>query len=412
MSTIDQRNNKLWLTTAGFWLLIALYLVSFFSKAGVNFFAALVYFITIYLISSNDRNLFRREPLLLLLLFPLGVGLLVSFFSGVGGWIGVAGYLDEFKFFFLPFAFSVLLRNKHRIEWLFLSALASAAIILVYGFSQEEQRVFGMFHGYFLYPDVRTSQMIMIVVIASIVFLDDQMFRERYPKIAIIIFLLVPALLFALYMGSIRSTWIGFVLAILCYTIIFRPKWLVPIVLFGIVIFYLNQESALSKELSSVLDFRENISNNTRLQLWSTGLDFSDKNFIFGVGKTGIQQQFLDFYNMQPYSYKETYSLVSNSIGNFHNSYLQILIEWGVLTIGAFILSGAMLTIRLIQALKVVPQENLVYIRVFFVVSVAYVFSQFFHNEFISYSATLYFLLMYGAIYVTSRSEPEWIAKT
>jgi O-antigen ligase len=268
-----------------------------------------------------------------------------------------------------------------------------------------------MFHGYFLYPDVRTSQMIMIVVIASIVFLDDRIFRERYPKVAIIIVLLVPILLFALYMGSIRSTWIGLVLAILCYSVIFRPKWLVPIVLSGVAMFYINQESALSREFGSVLDFRDNISNNTRLQLWSVGLDFLDKNLMLGVGKTGIQQQFLDFYNMQPYSYKETYSLVSSSIGNFHNSYLQILIEWGVLTMGAFILSSAMLVIRLTQALRTVPQEHVVYIRVFFIVSIAYVFSQFFHNEFISYSATLYFLLMYGAIYATSRSEPGWVTK-
>ncbi len=404
MTTFGEVNNQLWSYRAGFWSLVALYLVSFFSKAGVNFFAAFCYVIAIYIITRHDRNLFRREPLLLLSFIPLLFGLMVSGVSHEAGWGGMTAYLNEFKFFFLPFIFSVLLRDQRRVEWLYLAMLASAVIVIVYGFSQKEQQVFGMFHGYFVYPDVRTSQMIMVVAIASIVFVDDQEFRKRNPKVALVIVLFVPVFIFSLYMGSIRSTWLGFALAIFCYSALYRPIWLIPMVLSGGVMLFIGQENDLSKELASVLNFRGNSSNNTRLQLWAAGWDFSEKSFFLGVGSNGIQQKFIEFYNAQSVSYKASFSLVSSSIGNFHNSYMQILVEWGVLTLSIFILSGFVLIYKLFQALKTVAPEHSVFIKSFLIVSVAYLFSQFFHNELLSYSATLYFLLMYGAIYVASTS--------
>jgi O-antigen ligase len=266
---------------------------------------------------------------------------------------------------------------------------------------------FGMFHGYFVYPDVRTSQMMMVAVITSIVFLDDQEFRKRYPNATLMITFFVPIFFFSLIMGSIRSTWLGFSLSILAYAVFFRPRWLIPIVAACVIMLLIGQGTNISSELSSILDFRGNSSNNTRLQLWVAGWDFSEKNLLLGAGVNDIQNQFLDFYNAQPTSYKEDNYLVASSIGNFHNSYLQIFIEWGVLTFGIFVLSGVLLILKLTHALKTTPSKYLVFIRAFLVVSVGYLFSQFFHNELISYSATLYFLLMYSAIYAASISKPD-----
>ncbi|RUM94344.1 MAG: hypothetical protein DSZ28_03685 [Thiothrix sp.] len=405
MFTFIESNENLRTKSVGVWMLVVLYLVSFYSKSGVNFFSALAYILAIFVVITHNPPIFRREPLLLLLLIPLGFGLFESLFSRTGGWVGLVNYLNEFKFFFLPFVFSILSCDRRRLEWIFLAAFFSSILVIVYGFSHEEQRAFGMFHGYFVYPDVRTSQMMMVAVITSIVFLDDQEFRKRYPNATLMIALFVPIFFFSLIMGSIRSTWLGFGLSILAYAVFFRPRWLIPIITISVIMLFMGQETNISNELSSILDFRGNSSNNTRLQLWVTGWDFSEKNLLLGAGVNDIQNQFLDFYNAQSASYKEANHLVASSIGNFHNSYLQILIEWGVLTFGAFVLSCVILILKLVHALKTTQSGHLVFIRAFLVVSVGYLFSQFFHNELISYSATLYFLLMYSAIYAASISK-------
>ncbi len=401
MSYFEKTNSQIWLEKIGFVLLFIVFLVSFYSKAGVNFFSALAYLIALWLVVMHGNSLVFREPLLRILAIPLVVGFILSAFSYNTPWLSLVDYLNDFKFFLLPFVFAVFLSNQRRIGWLYIASILSAVIVIIYGFSQPEQRVFGMFHGYFIYPDVRTAQMVMIVLVASIVFVGDVSFRSKYPGITIILVLLIPVFLFALIMGSIRSTWLGFLLGLGFYTVFFNKKWIIPLIVVCISILPFLPGSEILEQLKTIVDF-DYASNNTRLQLWRTGWEFFQQHPFFGVGENNLAERFLLFYNNHSISYRETYALVSNSIGDFHNSYLQILIERGVVTFSVFLIFGGIFFYTLFKKLKVVPAERSVYIHVFLTVSVAFLFSQFFHDELSSYSATLYFLLMYGAIYFAS----------
>lgn len=402
---VEDISNRSGMGKIGLALLIALFSVSFYSKSGVNFFAALAYILTIIVIVVRDRNFLSRVPLLLLTLIPLVFGLVASVFSYSGGWVGAVDFLGDFKFFFLPLSISVLLREEKHLDWLFMASLVSAVIMMIYGYSHDEQRVFGKFHGYFMYPNGRTSDMLLIIVVACVVFLDDDIFRQKHKRITIIIVLLFPLFLSGLYMGSIRASWLGFALAILSYSVLFKRKWLIPIILISVTVSLISQGSNMGKEVSSIFDFENNISNNTRLHLWITGWDFSAQNIWFGTGEEGVKQLFLDFFNSQPLDYQESYKLAAISAGNFHNSYLQIYIEWGVLTISVFVVCASVLVYKLARALSTTSPDRSVFIRAFLIVSIAFLFSQVFHGELNSYGATIYLLLMYGAINAASNQK-------
>jgi O-antigen ligase len=326
-----------------------------------------------------------------------------SFFSASGGLWEVGEFINFFKFFFLPLALMIFVRSQKSTEWLLGAALLSSVTVIIYGFSHAEQRVFEGFHGYF--PFVRTSYMLVIVVLACIVFLDDKYFRQRQPKLSILLAVLIPLLVFAISMASIRGAWLGFVLGIFGYTLFFSRKMTVPITIGFLGFLVLSDSNAMMEQVKSIVDFENNISNNSRLHLWKAGLDFSKTNFWFGVGEQGLEQRFSEFFTAQSSAYQKSYQLALNYPDNFHNSYLQILIQWGALTSAALVLSFSTLIYKFIKALRFVAPEKAVYIRAFLVVTAGFLVSQFFHGDLYSYGATVYFLLMFSTIQIIASSD-------
>jgi len=399
----ENKYNQSWMIKAGFGVFIAFYLLSSFSKAAINFFFIGAYCLAIASISLNGRAFLQHKPLIRILFYPLGFGLVVSVFSETGGFVALGDYINFFKFYILPLSFAVLIRDKKGTQWLLVMAVISALIATIYGFYHAEQRVFAGFHGYFDWG--RTPDMLMTITLACMVFIDDGAFRKRNPQLSIALAVLIPLFLFAIFMSSIRGTWVGLTVAVLGYALIFNRKWLIPLILIAAVMMLLPGNTAAILEVKSILDFETHISNNSRFHLWKTGLDFSLQNFWFGTGEQWIKQGFLDFFAAKPEGYQQIYHLAAQYPGNFHNSYLQIFIQWGMLTFAALVFGFSQFIRNLVGVLHSTTPEKAVHIRAFLIVTIGFLVSQFFHGDLYSYGSTIYFLFLYSTIQVASGSD-------
>jgi len=375
---------------------VLLFTVSFVAKPLIELAAALTYLLTLITLFLYDRALLSREPLLLYFLLPLGVGVVAAIFTLEGGWFGMASFLLNFRFFFIPIALAVLLRDSEKIWWVFAAVLVSALFATTYGILQPEQRSFGQFHG--MLRVGRNADMLMVTLLAAIVFLDDAVFRRRNPKISVVVGLLIIMMIAGVLFSGIRGTWLGVAIGIACYAILFNRKWIIPLVLLVAALVIFGTDGVILAEIKSIGDLNGNVSNNTRLQLWATGVDFIQLQPWFGAGRESIDQQFIDFFNAQTEEYKQTYHLAINYPGHFHNSYLQILAQWGLIYFTVLIVSGILLATKLVQSLKSVRPDQAVFIKAFVVTSCGFLSAQFFHSELYSYGATVYFLIVYCAM--------------
>jgi O-antigen ligase len=386
----------------GFGMLVLLFAFSFVSKAAISIGTVLSYLLALIALFTFDRKLLKREPLLLYFLLPLGVGTATVVFSMDGPWLGLADFLSSFKFFFIPFALAILLRDDQRVWWLFAVALASAVVATTYGFMQPEQHNIGRFTGILVVG--RNADMLLVTILACIVFLDDPAFRRRHPKVSVLIVFLVLMMLAGLLLSAIRGAWLGLAIGLVCYALFFNRKWIIPFVVVVVAFVLIDTEGPIFNEIISIVDTNNNNSNNARLQLWRTSIDFIPSQLWIGAGSISIAELYVAFFNAQSVDYQQTYSLAGKYPGDFHNSFIQILAEWGLPFFTVLMVCGILLSVKLVQALKVVRPDQAVFIRVFVVTSVGFLSAQFFHGELYSYGAPIYFLIVYKAMRVSSRA--------
>ncbi|NOX27150.1 MAG: O-antigen ligase family protein [Gammaproteobacteria bacterium] len=372
--------------------LIAVFLCSFISKAAINIFTGLAYIAVLVFLWRDGFRLLRTYSWWVLFLLPLTLGLLTSSLTAAGGIEEIGRFLARFKFFLLPLAIILVARNEKTFLGLFVAAWASALVATLYGVGHAEQRSLGAFNGVLFIG--RNADMLLIVILTITVFLFDKDFRMRYQKW---IWLLLPSLLifsYGLLMSGIRGAWLGYFVGALTYGLMFCRKLLVVLTIMIAMAFLFANESKLMDEARSISDVSDNHSNSARLQLWQSGWDFSQNQFWLGSGRSDLEQRFVDYLDDQPLEYQQTHALAALYPGDFHNSYLQILVEWGALWFLLMTVCGALLFYNLYQSLMQVSPGHKAYVHAAIAVSAGYLFSQFFHGELYSYGTILYLLVL------------------
>jgi len=384
------------LSKAVYLLLVALFLFSFVSKAGINIFSGLAYLCSVVLLWRLGLRSLRDYPWWVLFLIPVLIGIPLSALTEAGGIYEIGQYLTRFKFFILPIAIILVARNKNASMGLLVAVWVSALIATLYGFSQSEQRVLGGFEGFHFI--LRNADMLVIVILTLIVFLFDEHFRQQYGNWFWVLFLSLLLLSAGLLMSAARGAWLGCFLGMVVFSLLFYRRFLIIIAIAIVASLFFLGESEFIHEAKSIFDFSANFSNNARLQLWQAGWDFSQKQFWFGAGYSQVEPLFLDHFFSQSVSYQQQYALAVLFPWDFHNSYLQILVEWGAVFFGIFMLCGAVLLVNLYRSIHRTMKENCAVVKAAVVVSFGYLPIQFFHNELYGYGTVIYLLLLTVAL--------------
>jgi hypothetical protein len=146
--------------------------------------------------------------------------------------------------------------------------------------------------------------------------------------------------LFALTIARI-SAWLPAVIAILVIVFIYSRKWffLLAVVALGLIILnyqYIYDTIVVAKQLEGTLD-----STTSRDKLWSQAFKVAAINPILGTGPAGYANYYMTYYRDLALS--------------THNNYLDMLLQYGLLGLGAFIWLGLSIIKELKNFIKLHP---------------------------------------------------------
>lgn len=395
-----------YLDNATFGVAVLFCLFVFMSKAAMNSLGGLLLLMGIVSMGINRRRVVKENRYLLLFLIPIGFGSVTALFSVSGGLASVASFLNDMKFFFLPIVLAPIIRDEKRLAWLFGAVVVSGIVATFWGLADPGQRVLGLFHGRHVVG--RNADMLMITLLGVVAFIGNGVFRRKIGRVGMGLLVCVAMLLFwGLVMSAIRGAWLGVVVGVGVYALLFNRRFLIVGGMLVVIACTIGPTGGVVNEFKSIGDTTSNASNLARLQLWRAGLEFSKKHMVLGSGREKIDEQFKAFYAAQPETFQKKYTWSNTFPGNFHNSYIQLFVECGVLFFTVFSVCGVLILYRLIRSLAWVPSSSAVYVQAAIVCSSGFLVTQFFHGELVSYGGILLVLALFGGLMVAQRTENE-----
>lgn len=367
---------------------------AFFSKAALNISGGALLVLSIAWVGLYDHQFFARNVYLKYLLWVIGCGTVLAFFSKSGGLSAVGTYLNNTKFLVIPFPLAVAAQDRRWVRIGYGVLLGSCLLSMAYGAFEHGALTYGLSNGRI--PVGRYADQLMVVALALIVFVSDVFVKKSVDLWARLGLSLLSAFLcFGLILSSQRGSWVGFVLGLLVFAVLNR-KHFKMIALVGAVVLLVSVlvGGRFFQEVKTIGDITRDMSNITRLHLWATGFDFSLEAPVLGHGGDKIKEDFRTFYYAQPTAYQERYNKAISLAGNFHNSYLQIIAESGwvyfILLAGYFfwVTRDVFLSI----ARKGSPFDTP--IQIMAVVTPGFLVSQFFHGDLFSYGGVAYMIVL------------------
>lgn len=407
----------------GFFTLAFFFLVAFQSKPLINLlggFSLLFSFIYIYL---YNRDIFKNNPYLILFIAPYFIGIVLSFFS-YSGIDSTISFLGRFKFMLLVLPLAAFVNSRKELHILLAMLFLSAIIAVGYGVYTNQP--YAAFHGFHIIG--RTADMMIIVCLTALVYLVQSKLTLNANSIFLkfILALMVGTFAWALIMSEMRGSWLGLgvggivFIAVLLFVDRRALLYMAPLlsILAISVMFQGNVENNVSKinsSFKSIIETQNNESNEARLHLWKTGWDFSKDHFSFGTGAKQSKEMFIEFFNAQPDAYQKKYHYAINYPGNYHNSYLQIHVEAGIVFFFFYIISLVYVLAIIFINIKKVKSADQKYLISAFVTSIAFMVTQVFHNDLYSYGSTAFYLVLFSGCYILNQSyqltESEKVAK-
>ncbi len=399
------------LEALGVTFLSLLFITSFESKALINIFFLLSFLTSIIYIVFFDKSFFSKNKYVWLFIGPYILGFILGFLSEYGV-IGSVEFLQRFKFMLLILPLACFVKSKKEMIFLLIMVYTSAFIAVFYGIYKNQP--YGNFYGF--HNIGRTADMLVVLLLSSLAYITQSRFTFTLRSNVEKLILLGAALTFAwaVVMTEMRGAWLGVSVGLLFLTLglfFLKRKWLAFNMLVLIIITSMtflktdNNTDRIKNQIESVIETQSNVSNETRLHLWKTGWDFSKKQFFFGTGAKESKDMFIDFFNEQKDSYQKRYHYAMDHPGDYHNSYLQIYIETGIVFFIIYITSIAVCLLYFIKRIQKTQFEDRKYLLAAIVSSLAFLFIQFFHSELYSYGATSFYLIIFSAFYVLNESD-------
>ncbi len=376
----------------------------FISKAGVNFTAALLVPISLFYLFSYDKRQIWQHRYFLILFLPIVIGLLAAPFSDIGI-KGIGYWFKEYRFMFLFIPVAAFVSRNKEIEILGLvlniSALVSVAYVIArHWLGIQPERVFTSFLTIGRHSDLLFS--IMLVNISAIILYR---FKRRNLIIKSLLGANTLLLFYDLLAMKIAGAWLGLLVGLFVLLFLYNKKLLIPVIIIGGLCSPYLPDS-IKTVVKNTADYKNDRSSKARVELNKTGFDYLvDRGTLFtGTGAEHAKKSYLKFMEKQPLSYRETYQFAYRRLpGNFHNSFMQMAVEGGVLFVTVYL--GAMLYL-VVQMLKRNGQMQLndkaIILTCASLVS-GFFISQFVHGGLLDYASLVSGLMVYSGLVVMAR---------
>jgi len=390
------------LEISGLVLLAVLALFTCTSKSVIDISCGLLLLIGIfYAIRFAGHGCISGNRYMIALLLPLAIGLCLSLFSLVGPLKGFTGFLERYRFFLIIFPFTLFVRSEKHVNILFACLNLSAFASMVYGMSQLDfTDIWAQTIGY--YAILRQANLLMAIVLINLVGLICYRMENRTWNIVSKVLVSANTLLMmsAVVLMLRRSSYLGFTAGIFAFLLVKRKWKILSLIVIALCVSLYFSHSVVTQRVKSIMDFKGDDSNRERIELFRTGFAYLiDEGLIFhGTGGKMSEEPYTEyFYSHGPEYQKENRDIVrKNFFGNFHNSFLQMAVEYGLFFLVCYLISIFYVLFWLYRSLPNLTRNQKVYPTAALVTTVGYFVSQFFHTNLYSYGA-LPFLLAFSA---------------
>lgn len=410
----EKYNGELLLRRIGITILAFLFLIVFESKPLINLLAGLSLFSSIIYIWVYDRKILQNNHYLFLFIVPYIVGFLLAFLSS-SGTNGAIAFLDRFKFMLLVLPLATFIKNRKDLHILITMFFVSAAIAICYAIYAKQP--YGDFKGF--HKIGRTADMMVIASLTAFTYLVLSKFILNLRSILFNFLVALTATIctWAILMSEIRGSWLGLVIGYISFifllslhrkAIIFKLLTIISIILsimyFGNIGNIGNHLNRINNQAKSIIETQNNYSNEARLHLWKTGWDFSKDHFIFGTGAKQSKEMFIEFFDAQPDDYQNQYHIARQFPGDYHNSYIQVYIETGVVFFFFYLASFIYPLFIIFKNIKRVKVSDQKYLVAAITTSIAFLVTQIFHNELYSYGSSALYLVLFSGCYILQQN--------
>ncbi|MGL5777581.1 O-antigen ligase family protein [Cetobacterium sp.] len=188
----------------------------------------------------------------------------------------------------------------------------------------------GLYGGYRISGGEEVWRYAPMIAFGVVIILCLMTFRKNSLKLNIGLFILLILTLEVLVRTQNRGNWVAVICCFILMMILkLKKKAVIPIVIFGIVLFGISK-----KYPSNLYVYRLNTiiqtGDQNRMELWKASIDIFEKNPINGVGYS--YKNFMNAETPEKYVY-----LPKHGHGHSHNSLLYVLATMGILGILSYI---------------------------------------------------------------------------
>lgn len=398
------RFNAIRKTGLFFFMVLALF--AFIAKGAVNIaFAAVMLMAVLDLTLNGSFRDLSRNRYFLAFFLPLVLGLALSLFSDAG--LKGPGFIFiRYRFFFLSLPFFLFIREKKHILFLFtclsLSGVASAS----YGFVMAEMANSPSgFNGLLIIgrnSDLLASLCLMNTVLLFELYLEEKPYNiATIAWLAIVLGICVAAILVIQQRGAILGLFLGGCV----YGAFFNKKFLLGMIVATLIgTFVLKDDHPLADRIKSIGDTND-VSNAIRLDLLGSGIPYVlEHHLLTGSGEKKPEEGFTEFFKAKAKPFQERYANAMKHPGNFHNSFLQMAAEGGVLFLLAYLAGLGYIVARLVGDRG--DPENRTFCIGALVVMIAGCVTFFFHGELFRYGGLVFCLALFSGCVRKTPVEP------
>ncbi|MFH1156484.1 MAG: O-antigen ligase family protein [Pseudomonadota bacterium] len=394
----------------GFFLLFSFTI--FVAKAPINISSGLLLLTTLIFLyrCPGSREIFRYYYVRVCL-FPLILGLVLSFFS-LEGPLAFIGFLHRYRFFFLVVPFALFITEYRHLEKLFRLMNVAACLDVVYCMLNSDfSDMFSHFYGYHKFG--RNSDMLFSICLFNLLYLIGLVLLKQFNqnrRINILLSLNTALLFVGVVLLGERGAWIGFYFGLFIFLMIYSRKLLFLIVVISLMAPFYTPDVAMQR-LKSIVDVTH-FSNDIRLRLYRAGFDYlvETNRFVTGTGVENVQKEVDVFFETKPKAYQdEYYQTFKDHPGNFHNSFLQMAVEGGVLFLLSYLLAMGLLLVRLARKARDMKDGDRLIIKAIVSVSAGFLLSQFFHEELFRYGGLVFMILLYAGCYIEKSNSDDLV---
>ena len=358
-----------------------------------------------------QRRLFKQHAYLLILMIPFALGLALNLLSPEG-LKGAFNFANRLKFFLVFVPLAVFINTKRQLDAVLASLVISGVIGALYSVIFSEYPYYKVLVSILVVA--RNADMLMAATLLCIVLLFKYPLENYKHKwiFRCILVVLVALFSWCILMGASMAALLGLLFGSVVFAALYERKLLFIPVAAIIAVSFIPQFKSIKDEVMISFDLtRDYEQTRARLHLWKTGIDFVKDYPLYGTGKREPARYFLNFFEQQPEEYQKKYYYAgTHYAGNFHNSFIQIMAEAGILF---FILyMAAILYILLMQMIRIqmVPPDDRCYIMASVVVSAGFLAAQMFHGELHSYGSYTFYIAFFGGCFVLNQKVDWWRA--